>query len=60
MKSRKVIVVDIGSVTPGLSLLREGAGGAWVHNNINGIFGDVDCEHESSFNEPSVRESAKE
>ena len=57
MKSRKVIVVDIGSVTPGFSLLREGA---WVRNNVDGIFSDVDCKYESSFNDPSVREGAKE
>ena len=57
MKSRKVIVVDIGSVSPGYSLLKEGA---WVRNSIDGIFSDVDCERESSFNDPPVREGAKE
>ena len=57
MKSRHVIVVDIASVTPGYSLLSEGA---WVRNNINGLLSDVDCEHESSFNDPPIRERAKE
>ena len=56
MKSRQLIVVDIGMVTPGYSLLRDGA---WVRDSVAAIIGDVDCEQESSFKEPQVRESAK-
>ena len=56
MKSRQLIVVDIGMVTPGYSLLRDGA---WVRDSVAAILGDVDCQQESSFKEPQVRESAK-
>ena len=56
MKSRQLIVVDIGMVTPGYSLLRDGA---WVRDSVVAILGDVDCQQESSFKDPPVREGAK-
>ena len=56
MKSRQLIVVDISMVTPGYSLLQDGA---WVRDSVTAILGDVDCQQESSFKDPQVRESAK-
>ena len=50
-------MVDFGSVTTGFSVLREDA---WVQINVDDIFKEVDCEQEYSFNDPPLRESAKE